>query len=196
MMKLALIPAVALLGLRWRASRPLPRQQETERVDRTAHIRAGGQLRRQELLRPCDHHGGSNRGDVSSTPSAAPRATGSITSSWRSRETSSGVTIEANKKDNNWEERDNNVVDTEIDIQVPADVKLDVEVFSSDVRVTGVRGEQKLHTFSGDIDVADARRLDRRRDLQRRHRAETGAGRGGERRLRQLQRIAAGRRPA
>src|SRR4029078_1811782 len=72
------------------------------------------------------------------------------------RETAPGVTIEANKRDDNWEDRNNNVVETEMEIQVPADVKLDIDVFSSDVHITGVRGDQKLHAFSGDIEVADA----------------------------------------
>ena len=42
-----------------------------------------------------------------------------------------------------------------INIQVPADIKLDIDVFSSDVSITGVRGDQKLHAFSGDIEVAE-----------------------------------------
>src|SRR5437879_4323217 len=71
-------------------------------------------------------------------------------------ETGAGVTIEANKKDSGWTERDNNVVDTEFEIQVPADVSLDVEVFSSSVFVKDVRGRQRLHTFSGEIDVTGA----------------------------------------
>ena len=71
-------------------------------------------------------------------------------------ETGSGVSIEANKKDGDWSDRENNVVDTEFDIQVPADVALEVEVFSSDVIVKDVRGRQRLHTFSGEIEVGGA----------------------------------------
>ena len=91
-----------------------------------------------------------------STPSGARRAIGSITSSSRSARPASGVSIEANKKDGNWREQDNNVVETEFDIQVPADVTLDIDVFSSDVIVKDVRGRQRLHTFSGEIDVTGA----------------------------------------
>src|SRR6185437_9445754 len=72
------------------------------------------------------------------------------------RETASGISIEANKKDDNWTEKNNNVVDTDFDIQVPEDITLDVEVFSSDIKVTDVTGRQQLHTFSGDIEVAGA----------------------------------------
>jgi DUF4097 and DUF4098 domain-containing protein YvlB len=71
-------------------------------------------------------------------------------------ETGSGVTIEANKKSDGWRDRDNNVVDTQLDIQVPEDVSLDVKVFSSDVQVSDVTGRQKLNTFSGNIEVRGA----------------------------------------
>ena len=39
---------------------------------------------------------------------------------------------------------------------MPEDVTLDIEVFSSDVRIVDVTGRQKLHTFSGNIDVTGA----------------------------------------
>jgi DUF4097 and DUF4098 domain-containing protein YvlB len=70
------------------------------------------------------------------------------------QETGSGVTIEANRKDRDWHERNDNVVETDFDIEVPADVNVDVEVFSSDVSVKDVRGRQDVHTFSGNIDLS------------------------------------------
>jgi len=127
--------------------------KETERVDRTVQIRAGGQLR----LKNFSGHikiTGSNRADV---------AVHAVRRAPRERldhikleivETSSGVTIEANKKDSGWDERNNNVVETEFTIEVPADVALDVNAFSSDVEVTDVRGKQRVHTFSGEIDLS------------------------------------------
>lgn len=66
------------------------------------------------------------------------------------------VTIEANKKDAAWEHHDNNVVETEFEIQVPRATRLDVNAFSSGLRVAGVTGEQVLHTFSGRLEVQDA----------------------------------------
>lgn len=65
----------------------------------------------------------------------------------------STVTINANKRDSDWEDHHDNVVETTFDIQVPASTKLDVSVFSSDVNVSGVTADQTLHTFSGDITV-------------------------------------------
>jgi len=65
-----------------------------------------------------------------------------------------GVTIEANRKDSDWRDRDNNVVDTEFEIEVPADINVDVDVFSSDVSVRDVRGKQHVKTFSGTVDLS------------------------------------------
>ena len=69
----------------------------------------------------------------------------------------SGTTlrIEANKKDSDWTEKNNNVVKTEFDIQVPRNTLLDVDVFSSNVHVRGVSGRQSIKTFSGTADVQD-----------------------------------------
>jgi DUF4097 and DUF4098 domain-containing protein YvlB len=127
--------------------------KETERVDRTVQIHAGGQLR----LKNFSGHvtiTGSNRADM---------AVHAIRRASRYRldhikldisETSSGVTIESNKKDSEWRDRDNDVVDTEFDIEVPADISVNVEVFSSDVVVKDVRGKQRVHTFSGDVNLS------------------------------------------
>ncbi|MDE3156094.1 MAG: DUF4097 family beta strand repeat protein [Acidobacteriota bacterium] len=86
------------------------------------------------------------------------------------------ITINANKKvSSGWSFfHDNNVVETDFDIQVPRQTNLDVSVFSSPVTVNGVQGSQQVkgfsspitlqdatgpveaHTFSGDIDVRSA----------------------------------------
>jgi DUF4097 and DUF4098 domain-containing protein YvlB len=67
----------------------------------------------------------------------------------------STVTIDANKKDSNWTERNNNVVKTEFDIQVPRGTILEVDVFSSDLHVRGVSGKQAIKTFSGTANLQD-----------------------------------------
>jgi DUF4097 and DUF4098 domain-containing protein YvlB len=69
----------------------------------------------------------------------------------------SSVVIDANKRDRDWDDRKDNVVDTEFTIEVPSAAALDLHAFSSDLDVRGVTGNQKLHTFSGDITVRDAR---------------------------------------
>jgi hypothetical protein len=67
----------------------------------------------------------------------------------------STVTIDANKKDDGWTSHNDNVVETEFDIQVPKSAQLKVDVFSSDVHVTNVAGEQSIKTFSGDATIED-----------------------------------------
>jgi hypothetical protein len=162
MMKLAYISAIVLAGVATLATPALAREQrdeqgprETERIDRTVQIRAGGQLRLKNFSGRVTITG-SRRGDV---------AIHAVRRAPRERldhikleivETGSGVTIEANKKDDAWRDRNNNVVETDFDIQVPDDVSLDIDVFSSDIKVTGVTGKQRLHTFSGEIDVVNA----------------------------------------
>lgn len=66
------------------------------------------------------------------------------------------VVIDANKKDENWKEQNNNVVETEFEIQVPRDARLDIHSFSSPVIISGVNAPQTVETFSGRIEVQDA----------------------------------------
>jgi DUF4097 and DUF4098 domain-containing protein YvlB len=67
-----------------------------------------------------------------------------------------GVTIEANKRaDGSWHENDN-VVQTDFDIQVPRKTQLDLSVFSSPVTVTDVDGRLDIHGFSGRVMVSGA----------------------------------------
>jgi DUF4097 and DUF4098 domain-containing protein YvlB len=129
------------------------KQKETERVDRTVAIRAGGTLTLKNFSGRVTITG-SNRADMA--VHAVRRATRDRLDhiTLDIQETGSGVTIEANRKDRDWREKDDNVVETDFDIEVPADVSVDVEVFSSDVEVKNVRGRQRLHTFSGDIELS------------------------------------------
>jgi DUF4097 and DUF4098 domain-containing protein YvlB len=127
--------------------------KETENVDRTVQIRAGGELRLKNFSGRVTITG-SNRADM---------AVHAVRRAPRERldhikleitESSTGVSIEANKKDSDWREQNDNVVDTEFTIDVPADISVDVDVFSSDVEVRDVRGRQRVHTFSGEINLS------------------------------------------
>ncbi len=53
------------------------------------------------------------------------------------------------------ERRNNNVVETDFDIQVPSQTKLDLRTFSAPVSVTGVRGDLIVDGFSSDIRLTD-----------------------------------------
>ena len=47
------------------------------------------------------------------------------------------------------------MVQTEFDIQVPKNTRLELDVFSSDLHVRNVTAEQSIKTFSGDVTVED-----------------------------------------
>jgi hypothetical protein len=65
------------------------------------------------------------------------------------------VVIEANKKDPGAEHLENNVVETDFEIQVPRDARLDVDVFSSEVTIGGVNGRLDVKSFSGGLHLND-----------------------------------------
>src|SRR5262245_4055063 len=65
----------------------------------------------------------------------------------------STVEIEANKRAPGWNEKNDNVVETEFQIQVPASTRLDLHAFSGDLIARGTTSEVKAKTFSGNIDI-------------------------------------------
>jgi DUF4097 and DUF4098 domain-containing protein YvlB len=68
--------------------------------------------------------------------------------------TQSGNEIEVNAN-HQVNERDNdNVVETDFDIQLPSRTRLDVNSFSAPIEVTNVQGSHRLKTFSADIQLA------------------------------------------
>jgi hypothetical protein len=130
--------------------------KETEQVDRTIAVPANGTLRLKNFSGNVRIVAGSGRDIVMK---ATRRASRERLDRVKLDVSTSGstVTIEANQRVESNRERNNNVVDTTFELQVPASINLDVEVFSSDVTVDGVTGEQKIHSFSGEIDVMNPR---------------------------------------
>jgi DUF4097 and DUF4098 domain-containing protein YvlB len=68
--------------------------------------------------------------------------------------TQSGSSIEVNANHQRVERENDNVVETDFDIQVPARTRLDVNSFSAPIEVTNVQGAHRLKTFSADITLA------------------------------------------
>jgi len=144
------------VGLAAGVAAPAAAQQETETVNRTVPLPDKGALRLRNFSGDIRITTGSGRDVVIKAVRRAERE--QLDHIKLEIETSgSTVSIEANKRDSSWRDRDNNVVETEFDIQVPATAVLDVHSFSSDVTVTGVTAAQKLETFSGEITVNGAR---------------------------------------
>ena len=129
--------------------------RETETVNRTVTMPENGTLRLRNFSGQVRITAGSGRDVVIN---AVRRAERSRLDHIKLDISTSGstVTIEANRRDPNWNEDKDNVVETDFQIQVPAAAALDVKVFSSDVTITGVTGRQTLETFSGDITVTGA----------------------------------------
>jgi DUF4097 and DUF4098 domain-containing protein YvlB len=67
------------------------------------------------------------------------------------------VTINANTRDDGWDDHKDNVVETTFDLQVPASAMLDINGFSSDLDIRGISGDQTIETFSGDITIDTAK---------------------------------------
>ena len=141
----------------------LAAQRETETVNRTVPLPDKGTVRLKNFSGPVRITAGTGRDVVIK---AVRRATRERLDRIKLEITTSGSTveIEANKRpdgdqnrDRNRGDDDNNVVETEFDIQVPASAELDVKVFESKVTVSGVTGGQRLETFSSDIVVTGAR---------------------------------------
>jgi len=130
--------------------------KETEQVDRTIQVPANGTLRLKNFS-------GNVRIVATSGRDVVMKATRRATRDRLDRikldisTSGSTVTIDANKNIARDRDNNNNVVDTTFELQVPASVDLDVQVFSSDVTVEGMTGDQKIHSFSGEIDVRNPR---------------------------------------
>ena len=137
----------------WQEQEPV---KETETVNETVALPSNGTLELQNFSGDVRITVGSGNDVVINAVRRAPREQLDHIALDITTEGST-VTINANKRDEDWEDRDNNVVETEFDIQVPAGANLNVSVFSSNVTITGVAGAQELKTFSGSLTVNGAR---------------------------------------
>lgn len=138
-------------------------QKQTETVDKSLSFPSGGTLKLNNFTGDVHITGGSGRNFVMK---ATRRGYPDVLREMELTVESSGstITVDANHRDRDVrqgrdrdDDRRDNMVETTFEIQVPASARLDINVFSSNVTISGVDGEQRLKTFSGDIDVRDAR---------------------------------------
>lgn len=152
------LTAFALLALTLVAT-PAAAQSQTETIDRTLPLASGGTLKLRNFS-----------GDVKITGTAGQEVViHAVRKGTRERldnikldieASGSTIEIEANKRNENWEEKNNNVVETEFDIQVPFQTRLDLYAFSGALIVREVIGQVKAQTFSGNIDLDVSRASD------------------------------------
>ena len=135
-------------------------QKETETIDRTISVGANGSLKLKNFSGDV-RITGTTGGDI--VIHAVRRATRERLDHIKLDISTSGtsVSIEANKRDDGWKDKNNNVVETEFDIKVPHGTALDLNTFSGKIDVTGVQATINAETFSGDVilDVASASQL-------------------------------------
>ena len=133
--------------------------RETETVDRTLSLAPGGTVRLKTF---------SGRVNITGTSGgqvvihAVRRASRERLTDIKLEITQSGNTIEIDANHQVVERRNDNVVETDFDIQVPNQAKLDLRTFSAPITVTGVSGDLTADGFSSEIrlrDVAGPMRL-------------------------------------
>ena len=69
--------------------------------------------------------------------------------------TQTGNVVEIDANHRQVDRRNDNVVSTDFDIQVPSQAKLDLKTFSAPITVTGVAGDTIVDGFSSDIRLAE-----------------------------------------
>ncbi len=124
--------------------------RETETVDRTVPLPANGSLRLKTF---------SGRVKITGTSGdqvvihAVRRASRERLNDIKLEITTVGSSVEINANHQLVERRNDNVVETDFDIQVPARARLDIKTFSAPVTVINVNGSQNIDGFSSNITV-------------------------------------------
>jgi DUF4097 and DUF4098 domain-containing protein YvlB len=129
---------------------PALAQRETETVDKTLTMSPGGTLRLKTF---------SGRVKITGTSGnqlivhAIRRATRDRLDDIKLEIVQSGNSVEIDANHRLVERRNDNVVDTDLEIQVPSKTRLDVKTFSAPVTVVNVSSSQIIDGFSSDITV-------------------------------------------
>jgi DUF4097 and DUF4098 domain-containing protein YvlB len=124
--------------------------RETETVDRTVPLPANGTLRLKTF---------SGRVRITGTSGdqvvihAVRRASRDRLNDIKLEITQAGSTVEVDANHRVVERRNDNVVDTDFEIQVPARARLDIKTFSAPVTVVGVNGSQHIDGFSSEVTI-------------------------------------------
>jgi len=127
--------------------------RDTETIDKTLPMPAGGTLRLKTFSGRVRITGGSGDQVV---VHAVRRATRDRLDDIKLEIIANGSTIDIDANHRLVERRNDNVVETDFEIQVPARTRIDVKTFSAPVTVTGVSASQHIDGFSSDINIESA----------------------------------------
>lgn len=141
---------------------PALAQRDTETVDRTVPLPANGTVRLKTF---------SGRVRITGAPGdqvvihAVRRATRDRLDDIKLEVTQAGSSVEIDANHRLVERRNDNIVETDFEIQVPARARLEIKTFSAPVTVIDVTGSQHIDGFSSDITIesggfADGNSLD------------------------------------
>jgi DUF4097 and DUF4098 domain-containing protein YvlB len=126
--------------------------RETETVDRTLSLPPGGTVRLKTFSGRVNITGtGGNQVVIK----AVRRATRERLDDIRLEITQSGTVIDIDANHRIRERRNDNVVETDFDIQVPNEVRLDLRTFSAPITVNNVGGDLVVEGFSSEIRLTD-----------------------------------------
>ena len=129
---------------------PLAGQTNTENVDKTLTMQPGGMLRLKTFSGRVRITGGAGDQVVIH---AVRRGKQDRLDDIKLEITQSGNTIEIDASHRLVERRNDNVVETDFDIQVPARTRLDIKTFSAPVTVIGVSESQTIDGFSSEVRI-------------------------------------------
>jgi DUF4097 and DUF4098 domain-containing protein YvlB len=129
---------------------PATAQRDTETIDRTLPMPAGGTLRLKTFSGRVKITGGSGDQLV---VHAVRRATRDRLAEIKLEITQAGSTIEVDANHRLVERRNDNVVETDFEITVPSKTRLDIKTFSAPVTVIGVNANQNIDGFSSDVTI-------------------------------------------
>src|SRR5688572_17652223 len=126
--------------------------RETENVDRTLTLAPGGTVRLKTFSGRVNITGSAGNQVVIK---AVRRASRDRLDDIKLEITQSGNVIDIDANHRVVERRNDNVVETDFDIQVPNQVRLDLKTFSAPVTVNGVAGDLAVDGFSSEVRLTD-----------------------------------------
>jgi DUF4097 and DUF4098 domain-containing protein YvlB len=126
--------------------------RETETVERTLSVQPGSTLRLKTFSGRVNITGGGGNQVVIK---AVRRASRERLDDIKLEITQSGNIVDVDANHRMVERRNDNVVTTDFDIQVPSQLKLDLKTFSAPITVTGVSGDTIVDGFSSEIKLAE-----------------------------------------
>ncbi|HXG87547.1 MAG TPA: DUF4097 family beta strand repeat-containing protein [Vicinamibacterales bacterium] len=126
--------------------------RETETVDRTLSLAPGGTVRLKTFSGRVNITGTSGNQVVIK---AVRRATRERLQDIKLEITQNGSVIDIDANHRLVERRNDNIVETDFEIQVPSQATLDLRTFSAPVTVTGVAGDLTVDGFSSEVRLTD-----------------------------------------